>query len=623
MADTYWDSAKIIDQVETATRPTGAIDDFEDGDLSEYSNTVDATVQSTTVYEGTYAVEFSGATDAWHEIITSQSGLPRYPQAGDTFQYRYRSEIIDSSTPAKAAQGLFSFGVQGTPTGATPDDGYYVIVRPEESDIQLQKIVGGSNTQLAVTTYSTPAVQWFIIEVDWGEGGSITATLKDENGNQIAQISATDSTFTDGGISFNIFSREGTHSGFFDIAELTATTSSTGAIDDFNDGDLSEYTGVTGDWSPQTTTVFEGSHAIEVQDTGGGTSVISSLSGLPRYPQRGDTFSYRTRIDTSVADNALIEWASSADFGDKYGVLIDIAGGSFDLRYQQTELASDTITWSNHELEWLEVVIDFQDTITVTLNDSAGSQITQISATDTSRDGGGIRWGAKSGTAGVYFDIAEITATADQSETGTIDDFEDGDMSEYSIGDGFGSAASYPNGATTTRPFEGSYSFEVNIDNTTGSVMAESLSGLDRYPESGDTFEWYWYIEPVSPSSDDPDGVNDLTFGFGTDGFRNNEYRAIFDNSNGNIELAVFVGGSFTSLASTSVTVPVNEWVRCRVDWGADGNIVFTLYDSGGTQIGQVSATDTSHSSGGINAYISQSRIDDSHNIFLDSIEII
>jgi len=63
--------------------------------------------------------------------------------------------------------------------------------------------------------------------------------------------------------------------------------------------------------------------------------------------------------------------------------------------------------------------------------------------------------------------------------------------------------------------------------------------------------------------------------------------------------------GSSTQLADVSADIPYNAWLRFVVEWGTDGSLTFTVYDSTDSQIGQATATDTTYTSGGIGFWTS------------------
>lgn len=170
--------------------------------------------------------------------------------------------------------------------------------------------------------------------------------------------------------------------------------------------------------------------------------------------------------------------------------------------------------------------------------------------------------------------------------TFVIDSFEDGDLSEYSVWNSSGGSVA----AATTRAYDGSYALDHTTDGTGGHDIA-STSGLQGYPDQGDTLDFRYY------SSNSGDTVY-YYFGFQDS---NNFYKAAHRSDSLGHRLVVNDAGSATELASNgSASFPTGEWVRHKIDWATDGTITCTLYDSTGTQISQISATDTTFADGGV-----------------------
>jgi len=184
-------------------------------------------------------------------------------------------------------------------------------------------------------------------------------------------------------------------------------------VDDFEDGDLNEYVGATGNFSFSSTTVFNGSQALQASG-GGGT--IASDSGLANFPAMGDTF--KCHVNFSGTDDLEVGYGGNgavsglADEG--YGVDVD-AGGDFVFRRFDgggsfTELARTNpsiptnrylrvlIEWvnNNHTIELFDTT-NSNKLSTITVSDATYSNNTGIFL----RDGG-------SGSAGGFFDLYEI-----------------------------------------------------------------------------------------------------------------------------------------------------------------------------------------------------------------------
>lgn len=167
-------------------------------------------------------------------------------------------------------------------------------------------------------------------------------------------------------------------------------------VDDYEDGDIAEYAGDTGSYTTQQTTVYEGSYALQETDTSTGAAWLQSTSGLNAYPSQGDTWSVRVYLDQSTS-NPFIQYAlqSNTNGSDRYDLQLDSQNGDFKIRVTSggstSTLASDTSV-SYPSGEWLKVTVQWASdgTMTATVEDASGTQLSQISATDTTFTSGGV-----------------------------------------------------------------------------------------------------------------------------------------------------------------------------------------------------------------------------------------
>lgn len=202
-------------------------------------------------------------------------------------------------------------------------------------------------------------------------------------------------------------------------------------IDDFNDGDLSEYdltdTQATDTVEVVTSPVLEGSHALHMSTDQGNNPDYgsSSTSGnLNKYPSRGENFTFYTRYTNDDMKNFFF-WFAHDNSGasptngylicleqqqatcgtDEFGIGKRVSGNA--QKIQGTDF--DT---SNYYDEWLKVKVDFgnteSDTIKAYLYDSNDNLIASTQAVDTFRDSGGITWtvNSASGPTEGWFDYA-------------------------------------------------------------------------------------------------------------------------------------------------------------------------------------------------------------------------
>jgi len=187
--------------------------------------------------------------------------------------------------------------------------------------------------------------------------------------------------------------------------------------------------------------------------------------------------------------------------------------------------------------------------------------------------------------------VCESDSGVIENVTKIIDDYEDGDISEYTGDTGDASV-------TTATVYEGTYALEVN--NAGSNPEIQSKSGLPHYPQRGETFETYLY-------PDDPDETVIVTrFGLAD---TDNHYRFSWQGrGNDEFRVGVYSGGSFTEIDGTTVDVSLynNEWLRFEVQWG-DPTITVTAYNSGGDTIATISGNDTTFDSGGISMRVGAS----------------
>jgi hypothetical protein len=191
--------SEITPSSETAT----VIDDFEDGDISEYRfDTEKFVVQTTVVKEGSSALEVATGTNE-HIISYTGNGLPYYPEAGDTFRWWGRTSILQNWI-------LLYFGVKsGTGGASDTPDGYATFLHFGKDKLILRKREGGTNNRLAETAFSFSTDTWYDTEIIWKTNGTISVRLLDDTGTELATVSATDTTFTSGGIAWQSANNSG------------------------------------------------------------------------------------------------------------------------------------------------------------------------------------------------------------------------------------------------------------------------------------------------------------------------------------------------------------------------------------------------------------------------------
>jgi len=172
---------------------------------------------------------------------------------------------------------------------------------------------------------------------------------------------------------------------------VSVTASTVSVIDNFEDNDLSEYSGATGDFSTVTSPVKEGTYALQADGSTG--SIIKSFSGLNNYPSRGDTVRYWLYIPGAGVNEEVpvFHWAKQGNGGEyqfsvrrgsENEIQLAVDSGGFSIL--------DTTSYTFPSDTWMEIEIDFQSTITCRVLDDTGTLQASVSATDSTYDSGGI-----------------------------------------------------------------------------------------------------------------------------------------------------------------------------------------------------------------------------------------
>ncbi|MFC6734526.1 hypothetical protein [Haladaptatus sp. GCM10025893] len=554
------------------------IDDFEDGDLSEYSfnqGASGASVVTSPTKHGSEALEIDGTNT---EMI-STAGLTYYPAVGDTFRCWVRAT-------GGADEMNLSYGVQNH------ENRYFVSIDFANDTLKLYRYQSGSSTLLDEQTsgFTLSEDAWYEVKVEWKNGGSHRVTLFDNTTSLTATTSATDLTWSSGGIGYDAYLATG---GTVYIDYVTIDGSDTygitanSTIDGFEDGDLSEYSfnqGASGA-SVVTSPVFSGTKVLEIDGTN--TEMIST-TGLSRYPEAGERFSYWIRTTDGAEDINLSYGVQDHD--NRYYIRVDVVNNDLILsRYESGiayQLASDSSGYTLSEDSWYEIEVAWAENghHKVTLYDNSRHQVARVSAVDVTWLSGGIGYDAYLATGGtVYIDHIDFKGAYRLQNTHIVDDFEDGDLSEYSFNQGASGAS-----VVTSPVFSGTKVLEIDGTNT----EMISTTGLYAYPAVGNTFS-YWIRTT--------DGAEDINLSYGVQDHDNRYYIRV-DVVNNDLILSRYEDATTYQLASDSsgYTLSEDSWYEIEVEWRGDGRHIVTLYDDSTTEIARVSATDLTWSSGGI-----------------------
>lgn len=398
----------------------------------------------------------------------------------------------------------------------------------------------------------------------------------------------------------------GLGSGVLSSEFSTPVKAAPSVIEDFNrSSPLSDYDGETGgeDYQIVTDTLEpDGSPTKTLKATGTWGDLGHNNVSTPRG------YEYRVRIevgDNSVGPSLLtcVQNTSSA-IDDCYWALVDQNSSELDLILRQngsgTKLTSSSMpSLTTGAIYELAVELD-SSSVRAILYDSDGSTVVADtgSASDSTWSGGQLGFYTGGGSYPAYYDYVtkdSLGSSDDGSsqESFVIDDFEDGDLSEYDFDRG-STGASLVSSPTQS----GSSALEYAGTN----IEAVSTTGLDAYPSSGDTFS-FWVR-----ASGGGDNLN-VTWGVQTTNPHKNRYYAKLKPTDGSFYLFKYKDGSGDQRDYTSgLSLSQDVWYEIEVQWASSGgDQTVTLYDSSGTQLAQLSMTDTEWSSGGIgyDAYLS------------------
>jgi hypothetical protein len=308
------------------------------------------------------------------------------------------------------------------------DNRYFVNVEFQGGAIRLSKLEGGNSTVLAAdSTFALSENEWYELEVDWRKTGQHVVSISDCDGNQLAEISVTDTTWSDGGIGFDAFASSGGTVHYDHVAI------SKSVLDDFEDGDISEYKGGTGHFAVQSSVTLEGDQTLK------GTSAPSAIAHSGVKTPRG--CEYRASVMVASGSNAKAALMAcvqdpSNPLNDCYYSRINPANNKISL--YRREAGNDVLL--NEE----DVVIDGgkeyqlrinlrRNSIITELRDSNGVALKATGAFDSTLSGGYLGFFLTNGAPG-YFDKATKHRRADS----ILENFEDTDINEYD-----GQTASY------------------------------------------------------------------------------------------------------------------------------------------------------------------------------------
>ena len=167
----------------------GLADSYEDQALSEYTAVGSG---------GVYTVTTPASHDGFYGLEGSQAGGWIYRDDPDAVVAQ--GETLSFWVRPKSNEGRAYVGF-----GASAAGTYSVAVAPNTGQFLLQRNDSYGYLDIG-SSAQTWQNKWYRVEVRWGAGGQITATLFDQDGKTVLNsVSALDNTYTAGGIAFRAF----------------------------------------------------------------------------------------------------------------------------------------------------------------------------------------------------------------------------------------------------------------------------------------------------------------------------------------------------------------------------------------------------------------------------------
>tara|TARA_B100000508_G_scaffold126467_1_gene111028 strand:+ start:42 stop:5051 length:5010 start_codon:yes stop_codon:yes gene_type:complete len=190
---------------------------------------------------------------------------------------------------------------------------------------------------------------------------------------------------------------------YYDNLTATTTSSSTlvfTAVDDFESGSLSEYSGDTTLFNIGSTYAWGGSNGLDTN----GNETAKATDGIFTFDQtvsQGEIIRYRQYVDASGSDESctLFGVQSPGTTNENYGVCIELQGTdrlSLVRDAESTDLVGGVVvldqTNVTYSTGWYEIEVDWQtdDTIDVRLYNSGGTLVASTTATDSNYTSGGF-----------------------------------------------------------------------------------------------------------------------------------------------------------------------------------------------------------------------------------------
>ncbi|MFB6226292.1 MAG: PKD domain-containing protein [Candidatus Paceibacteria bacterium] len=266
-------SNKTFTVSSTTTKDSGtSFEDFERSNpISDYTDDINSyTAQTGLVLHGSKAANGTTPVGGGGVTIRSTSGLPSYPSPGSN----WTQQIYLSEGDQYAAH---LFGSQSGANGLTQS--YRVEIATANDQLSLYEYSGGSNMKMASTSVNFQAGNWYNISIDWRSNNTIFVYVTDSTGAKLAEISATDSTFTSGGIGWRAYDSNDQSQITFDGYNISSTSSSAVSLS-FNKSYTGSVYNNASEVRVQGTTSEKANISIKLDGSGTSTTICTNCTSF-------------------------------------------------------------------------------------------------------------------------------------------------------------------------------------------------------------------------------------------------------------------------------------------------------------------------------------------------------
>ncbi|PSP76507.1 hypothetical protein BRC81_12905 [Halobacteriales archaeon QS_1_68_20] len=341
-----------------------------------------------------YSLQVDDDSDGGTLIVRDDMGVT----AGN----KYELDVYHQS--ASGADVGFLFGAQDGATGWNDYTGYFGFFESDDDEIRVDRWEDGSQVAASATATTWPLDEWLTVELDYrdADDSTITMTVFDASGAEVASVSLADTTYDGGTVGW--YNYHATSDWFADAwFQASDDGGSTTVLDDFEDGDISEYVGGTSGYQVQGSTVLEGSYSLEA------TNTYYKIAHADESTPRGYEYRFRTRAaGGSGAEPSPLVCVQDPynPLDDCYWVHPDASAGDFNLyrRDGGSSVLLDSVAFTPQEDTTYEVTVELgADTVKAVLYDDAGSVVAETAAvSDATYDGGTFGFYTGGGSPGYY-----------------------------------------------------------------------------------------------------------------------------------------------------------------------------------------------------------------------------